>query len=107
MPTMTRVAVLSNLSHPGEASELRATREAARALGLAIEHFEAAEKEEIDMKKALVFAAFAASCLATSPLSQVSAQAPMGGFQRCLDAGNTRARCEAPRRPLHDRTLEA
>ena len=39
MPAMTRVAVLSNPTHPGEVSELKATREAARALGLAIEHF--------------------------------------------------------------------
>jgi ABC-type uncharacterized transport system substrate-binding protein len=40
MPTMTRVAVLSNPTHPGEPSELRATREAARPLGLAIESYE-------------------------------------------------------------------
>jgi len=33
MPAMTRVAVLSNPTHPGEVSELKATREAARALG--------------------------------------------------------------------------
>jgi len=39
MPAMTRVAVLSNPTHPGEVSELKATREAARAVGLAIEHF--------------------------------------------------------------------
>jgi putative tryptophan/tyrosine transport system substrate-binding protein len=37
MPAMTRVAVLSNPSHPGEASELKATQEAAHTLGLAIE----------------------------------------------------------------------
>src|SRR5204862_7227865 len=48
MPTMTRVAVLSNLSHPGEASELRATREAARALGLAIEHFEVGSDDDFE-----------------------------------------------------------
>jgi putative ABC transport system substrate-binding protein len=35
-----RVAVLSNPTHPGELSELRATLEVARALGLAIEHFD-------------------------------------------------------------------
>lgn len=40
MPTMTRVAVLSNPDHAGDASELKATRETAVALGLAIEHFE-------------------------------------------------------------------
>jgi putative ABC transport system substrate-binding protein len=39
MPAMTRVAVLSNPTHPGEVSELKATGEAAHALGLAIEHF--------------------------------------------------------------------
>jgi len=39
-PTMTRVAVLSNPDHAGDASELKATRETADALGLAIEHFE-------------------------------------------------------------------
>ena len=39
MPSITRVAVLSNPSHPGEGSELKATREAAGKLGLAIEHF--------------------------------------------------------------------
>jgi len=48
MPTMTRVAILSNLSHPGEASELRATREAARALGLAIEHFEVGSDDDFE-----------------------------------------------------------
>jgi putative ABC transport system substrate-binding protein len=37
---MTRVAVLTNSTHPGEASELKETRGAARALGLAIEHFD-------------------------------------------------------------------
>jgi putative ABC transport system substrate-binding protein len=40
MPAMTRVAVLSNPDHAGDTSELKATRETARALGLAIEHFE-------------------------------------------------------------------
>jgi putative ABC transport system substrate-binding protein len=40
MPAMTRVAVLANSTHPGEASELKATREAAGKLGIAIEHFE-------------------------------------------------------------------
>jgi putative tryptophan/tyrosine transport system substrate-binding protein len=40
MPTMTRVAVLSNPDHAGDASEFKATRETAEALGLAIEHFE-------------------------------------------------------------------
>ena len=48
MPTMTRVAVLSNPTHPGEASELRATREAARALGLAIEHFEVGSDDDFE-----------------------------------------------------------
>jgi putative tryptophan/tyrosine transport system substrate-binding protein len=40
MPSMTRVAVLTNSTHPGEVSELKATREAAHTLGLAIEQFE-------------------------------------------------------------------
>lgn len=57
MPTMTRVAVLSNLTHPGELSELSATREAARALGLAIEHFDV----ESDDDFAPTFAAIAQS----------------------------------------------
>jgi len=57
MPTMTRVAVLSNLTHPGELSELSATREAARALGLAIEHFDV----ESDDDFAPAFAAIAQS----------------------------------------------
>jgi putative ABC transport system substrate-binding protein len=39
-PAMTRVAVLSNPDHAGDASELKATRETADALGLVIEHFE-------------------------------------------------------------------
>src|SRR3954451_11751481 len=39
-PTMTRVAVVSNPDHAGDTSELKATREAAGKLGLAIEHFE-------------------------------------------------------------------
>jgi len=55
MPTMTRVAVLSNPTHPGELSELSATREAARALGLAIEHFDV----ESDDDFAPTFAAIA------------------------------------------------
>jgi len=57
MPIMTRVAVLSNLTHPGELSELSATREAARALGLAIEHFDV----ESDDDFAPTFAAIAQS----------------------------------------------
>jgi len=57
MPTMTRVAVLSNPTHPGELSELSATREAARALGLAIEHFDV----ESDDDFAPTFAAIAQS----------------------------------------------
>jgi putative ABC transport system substrate-binding protein len=57
MPTMTRVAVLSNPTHPGEVSELKATREAARALRLAIEHF--AVESDDDFEPA--FAAIAQS----------------------------------------------
>ena len=48
MPTMTRVAVLSNPTHPGELSELRATLEAARALGLAIEHFDVESDDDFE-----------------------------------------------------------
>src|SRR6516225_5877388 len=48
MPTMTRVAVLSNPTHPGEVSELRATREAARVLGLAIEHFDVESDDDFE-----------------------------------------------------------
>jgi|GEM_PF-5320214 len=58
------------------------------------------------MKKALVFGAFAASCFATFPLSQVSAQAPAGGFQRCLNAGNTPQYCEERRRQLNNGTIK-
>jgi putative ABC transport system substrate-binding protein len=57
MPSMSRVAVLSNPTHPGEASELRATREAARALGLAIEHFEVESDDNFES----AFAAIAQS----------------------------------------------
>jgi putative ABC transport system substrate-binding protein len=57
MPTMTRVAVLSNPTHPGEASELKATREAALTLGLAIEHFPVESDNDFDP----AFAAIAAS----------------------------------------------
>jgi putative tryptophan/tyrosine transport system substrate-binding protein len=38
-PTVTRLAVLSNPEHAGDASELRVTREAARNLGLVVVHF--------------------------------------------------------------------
>src|SRR4249920_3922635 len=48
MPIMTRVAVLFNPTHPVEASELRATSEAARALGLAIEHFEVGSDDDFE-----------------------------------------------------------
>src|SRR3954453_20461534 len=37
-PAITRLAVLSNPEHPGEPSELQATREAARSLGVEIEY---------------------------------------------------------------------
>jgi putative tryptophan/tyrosine transport system substrate-binding protein len=57
MPTMTRVAVLSNPTHPGEVSELKATREAALKLGLAIEHFAVESDNDFDP----AFAAIAAS----------------------------------------------
>jgi putative ABC transport system substrate-binding protein len=39
VPTITRLAVLSNPEHAGDASELRVTREAARNLGLVVVHF--------------------------------------------------------------------
>jgi putative tryptophan/tyrosine transport system substrate-binding protein len=38
VPSIRRVAVLSNTDHPGEQSERRATEEAARALGIAISY---------------------------------------------------------------------
>jgi len=57
MPTMTRVAVLSNPTHPGEVSELKATREAALKLELAIEHFPVESDNDFDS----AFAAIAAS----------------------------------------------
>jgi putative ABC transport system substrate-binding protein len=38
VPDIRRLAVLSNTDHPGEASERRATEEAARALGLAVSY---------------------------------------------------------------------
>jgi putative ABC transport system substrate-binding protein len=47
-PTMTRVAVLSNPDHAGDASELKATRETADALGLATEHFEVRTDDGFD-----------------------------------------------------------
>jgi putative ABC transport system substrate-binding protein len=56
-PTMTRVAVLSNPDHAGDASELKATRETADALGLAIEHFEVRTDDGFEP----VFAAIAQS----------------------------------------------
>src|SRR5262245_20409882 len=40
VPVISRIAVLSNPDHAGDASELRATRDAARQRGLEIEHFE-------------------------------------------------------------------
>src|SRR6516225_11539072 len=57
MPSMTRVAVVSNPTHPGEVSELKATREAARKLGLAIEHFPVESDDDFEP----AFAAIAAS----------------------------------------------
>jgi putative ABC transport system substrate-binding protein len=56
-PTMTRVAVVSNPDHAGDTSELKATREAAGKLGLAIEHFEVRTDDGFEP----VFAAIAAS----------------------------------------------
>lgn len=38
VPQLRRLAVLSNTDHPGEASERRATEEAARALGVAVSY---------------------------------------------------------------------
>jgi putative tryptophan/tyrosine transport system substrate-binding protein len=40
VPAISKVAVLSNPEHAGDASELRATRDAARQGGLAVEHFQ-------------------------------------------------------------------
>jgi putative ABC transport system substrate-binding protein len=40
VPAISRVAILSNPDHAGDASELRATRDAARQGGLAVEHFQ-------------------------------------------------------------------
>jgi putative ABC transport system substrate-binding protein len=40
VPAINKVAVLSNPDHAGDVSELRATRDAARQRGLAIQHFQ-------------------------------------------------------------------
>ena len=40
VPAISRVAVMSNPDHAGDLSELQATRDAARRLGLATEHFQ-------------------------------------------------------------------
>ncbi len=40
-PSIKRIAVLSNPEHPGQVSELRVTREAARKLGIDIQYFPA------------------------------------------------------------------
>ena len=54
MPSMTRVAVVSNPTHPGEVSELRATRQAARSLGLAIEQFDVESRRSPRLRRARV-----------------------------------------------------
>ncbi|MDF2973982.1 MAG: transporter substrate-binding protein [Microvirga sp.] len=46
-PAITRVAVLANPDHPGVLSEHKATREAARKLGLGLELFEPTSDENI------------------------------------------------------------
>ena len=48
VPTVRRLAVLSNSLHPGEQSEWRATREAANALGIETVYVPFAGKNELD-----------------------------------------------------------
>jgi putative ABC transport system substrate-binding protein len=48
VPTVSRVAVLSNPDHAGDLSELRATRDAAHQGGLAIEHFQVRTDDSLE-----------------------------------------------------------
>lgn len=48
IPRLKRVAVLSNPEHPGEQSELRASRAAAKALGLMLEYFQVRTRAELE-----------------------------------------------------------
>jgi putative ABC transport system substrate-binding protein len=57
VPQIRRVAVLSNTDHPGEASERRATEDAARALGLAVSYVPFSGAAELDNGLAAVRAA--------------------------------------------------
>ena len=54
MPTVRRLAVFSNSLHPGEQSEWRATREAAKALGIETVYVPFAGKSELDKGLAAV-----------------------------------------------------
>jgi putative ABC transport system substrate-binding protein len=48
MPGLKRAAILANPQHPGDRGELHASQTAARALGLAVEYFQARSESELE-----------------------------------------------------------
>ena len=48
LPSLKRIAVLANPQHPGEQSELNASRAAAKQLGLALEYFQLPASANLD-----------------------------------------------------------
>jgi putative tryptophan/tyrosine transport system substrate-binding protein len=56
-PQLSRLAILSNPDHAGEASELRAAREAARTLNVAVEYFQVRTDDEFERSLSAIAAA--------------------------------------------------
>jgi putative tryptophan/tyrosine transport system substrate-binding protein len=81
VPGLKRLAVLSNIDHPGERSERRATEEAARTLGIAVSYVPFTGGAELDDGLAMVVRAKVAQFAIAARLPS------MFGWSEYADAG--------------------
>lgn len=81
-PRITRLAVLSNPGHPGEASELRATREAAATLGVEIDYRQVTRDEEFGPAFAAIATAGCDGLLSFPDALMLFNREPIAAFAR-------------------------
>jgi putative ABC transport system substrate-binding protein len=80
VPNATRMAVLSNPNHSGDAKELAATREAAAALGLNVSHYPVTNPAELDRALPAVAASRAEALVVHPDGLMVQQRATLGRF---------------------------
>ena len=100
IPSLRRIAVLANPEHPGEPGELRASREAARRLGVAIEYFQVRSMADLEAilpavlksrSEAIVLFPDAATMRYSERLAQFAARnriPAISGWAMFVDRGN-------------------